>query len=1165
MPIQLSGSLAITGSLTTSTTIGAQGAINTANTTNPISFTSTASLYSDGGMRLTKDLYVSGTSYFNNVTVYGTQSVQYITSSQLNIGTNIISVNTDVPTIRFGGLSVYDSGSTGLTGSILWDSEANHWVYTNPSGSTYSGGMFISGPRSSALGSEQGTTACRLLVGQGGDHLTSSMIYHDSTVTCVPNTLIGSTVCSTMANASCIGIGTQTPGASLDITSGAALSANLNSSQNTYLRFQKSGTSFGDIGNAESLTSGGNACDFAIHARNTGNIILATNFTEKARIDSSGNLTVGSISAGNAGSINVSVGCAGTTAGGLQLWAATNQTHYVQFGDGTAGGAPYAGYVAYAHATDSLSLGTATATRVTISSTGVACFSNIVCAPNATISNCLGVGVTSPQGNFEVVGLSYFTRANNSLLVNPNYGGAGTHTQLQVVCNMALAFATCGDNERMRITSDGVVGIGTNTPVIQDGNLAVAGCVGTGQGITCTTAQINIWETTSGNKAGLWFGAVNCANVGVIGSRTATGNIAFQTYCGAWAERMRITYNGNIGIGTTSPAEKLEVSGTSNVYGKITSTNGANAGIRFNSSGTREYGIFSDGALRFYDFTDATERMRITSDGYVGIGTTSPNISGGLAGNTLLTMKATTAQRVAIIELNGCRSGTGEPSSYIFAYNNSCTTPFGAIRFNRGSVDGCGCITLATSGIDRLAINPSGNVGIGTTCPVTTNLIGSVTIVKSYNGDTPPSPSAQSYDINQSNLYLFGRNAGITLVGALNEEAVIAFGNPSDPYIGGIRYSMGSGADSGDLVIQTGGTNERMRITSGGCVGIGTTSPGAKLDIRGSGNGYALQIFQGASGSLAGVYFENTGSIALSSARMWLDNLDNFVIARGGGNDRIGLAISASGAIGINTLPTSTARLTVSGSTSVVNFQGSGSNIFTVDGTSGRLFSVDDDLTNSLFSVNTITGLPVIEAFADNTVKLGKYSAASGSAMTITGSNHVYINTPVNPVTDNAVPQLGILAGSGTDAMNIKHIQNGNNTLNIWQTGTTSHNAIAFYKGDTQTNRGLITVTTSGTTYNSVSDYRLKENIISLENGLDRVLQLKPSKFNWIETGDESEGFIAHEIQEIFPDAVTGEKDAVYSSTGNIKPQSVDYGRITPLLVKAIQELTARVKELENK
>jgi hypothetical protein len=151
---------------------------------NASNFNSTASLYSDGGMRITKDLYVSGTSYFNNITVFGTQSVAYISSSQLNIGTNIITVNTDVPAIRFGGLAVYDSGSTGLTGSILWDSQANHWIYSNPSGSTYSGGMFISGPRSAALGSEQGTTSCALMMGQGGDHITSSAIFHYSNATC---------------------------------------------------------------------------------------------------------------------------------------------------------------------------------------------------------------------------------------------------------------------------------------------------------------------------------------------------------------------------------------------------------------------------------------------------------------------------------------------------------------------------------------------------------------------------------------------------------------------------------------------------------------------------------------------------------------------------------------------------------------------------------------------------------------------------------------------------------------------------------------------------------------------------------------------------------------------------------------------------------------------
>lgn len=151
---------------------------------NAIGFTSTASLYTDGGFRVTKDAFVSGTLYLNNLTVYGTSSIQYITSSQLNVATNIITVNTDTPAVRFGGLTVYDSGSLAGTGSLFWDSEQNHWVYANPSGSSYSGGMLMSGPRSQALGSEQGTTACALMMGQGGDHITSSAIFHYGNATC---------------------------------------------------------------------------------------------------------------------------------------------------------------------------------------------------------------------------------------------------------------------------------------------------------------------------------------------------------------------------------------------------------------------------------------------------------------------------------------------------------------------------------------------------------------------------------------------------------------------------------------------------------------------------------------------------------------------------------------------------------------------------------------------------------------------------------------------------------------------------------------------------------------------------------------------------------------------------------------------------------------------
>jgi hypothetical protein len=220
--LTISRSYATTGSNTFT------GVQNFSNTCNPIGFNSVASLYTAGGLQVSYDSYFSSSVFVNgNLTVFGTQSVVHVSSSQFNIGTNIITVNTATPSIRYGGLSVYDSGSTGLSGSIFWDSEANHWIYANASGSgggdTYTGGMFISGPRNTrGLGCEQGTTSCMLLVGQGGDHLTSSMIYHSSTVTCVPGIITGgSDILLSAANPVIYG-GTAVGGATISNNTGAS-------------------------------------------------------------------------------------------------------------------------------------------------------------------------------------------------------------------------------------------------------------------------------------------------------------------------------------------------------------------------------------------------------------------------------------------------------------------------------------------------------------------------------------------------------------------------------------------------------------------------------------------------------------------------------------------------------------------------------------------------------------------------------------------------------------------------------------------------------------------------------------------------------------------------------------------------------------------------------
>jgi len=130
---------------------------------------------------LTQNVDITGSlTILNNLTVLGSQSINYITSSQLNISTNLITVNTSTPSVRFGGIAVRDSGSlaTGLTGSLLWDSQNDVWLYSNPSGSTYDGALMLVGPRNSTgLGNEVGINSGYAAVGNGSHHMTSSAIY----------------------------------------------------------------------------------------------------------------------------------------------------------------------------------------------------------------------------------------------------------------------------------------------------------------------------------------------------------------------------------------------------------------------------------------------------------------------------------------------------------------------------------------------------------------------------------------------------------------------------------------------------------------------------------------------------------------------------------------------------------------------------------------------------------------------------------------------------------------------------------------------------------------------------------------------------------------------------------------------------------------------------
>ena len=105
---------------------------------------------------------------------------------------------------------------------------------------------------------------------------------------------------------------------------------------------------------------------------------------------------------------------------------------------------------------------------------------------------------------------------------------------------------------------------------------------------------------------------------------------------------------------------------------------------------------------------------------------------------------------------------------------------------------------------------------------------------------------------------------------------------------------------------------------------------------------------------------------------------------------------------------------------------------------------------------------------------------------------------------------------------------------------------------------------TTGVTYQTTSDYRLKENAVAITSATERVKQLNPIRFNFISEPDRTiDGFLAHEVQTVVPEAVSGTKDEV-DSNGSPEYQGLDTSRLVPVLVATIKELEARITALEN-
>lgn len=163
-----------------------------------------------------------------------------------------------------------------------------------------------------------------------------------------------------------------------------------------------------------------------------------------------------------------------------------------------------------------------------------------------------------------------------------------------------------------------------------------------------------------------------------------------------------------------------------------------------------------------------------------------------------------------------------------------------------------------------------------------------------------------------------------------------------------------------------------------------------------------------------------------------------------------------------------------------------------------------------------------------------------------------------------------LLVGTTSNIAKLGVVFDGNsNNGCVLRTSTNASGAgFLYFQQDTNTCGSVVRVgTTSAVTYSSTSDYRLKENVMPMTNGLDKVSRLKPVTYTWKQGGESAEGFIAHELAEVCPDAVVGTKDQVETyidEDGNEqtrpKYQSIDTSFLVATLTAAIQELNAKVE-----
>ena len=714
-----------------------------------------------------------------------------------------------------------------------------------------------------------------------------------------------------------------------------------------------------------------------------------------------------------------------------------------------------------------------------------------------------------------------------------------------------------GDNDILKI------GASDDLQIYHDGSNSYIKDTGTGR-LTLQSAtdfliantantQNYIYAQESGYVRLYYAGATKLATtssgVDVTGTVTADG----------------LTIDGNVEIGSIETATNFPLivkSGTNNHAIAIEEASGGE---------TWQLGVDVDGDLGFYNSGSTTASVTFDDSGNLLVSHT-----GGVYNNVNTTSTVGSSYTV-----NGEIFACSDQSSGVMILNRKSSD--GNIASFRKDGTTVGSIGSTSGVVSHIVLDPRTGVKgaglLGSSADANTGILqpvnhsgaladGAIQLGTSSNrfkdlhlsgtanvGSVSSGSASSASEIIATSLdngTSFGSNRMLKLVGTSttdNSRMGIHFtGNTGIgnglAIIEAVNEDQSAGHTSLRMHTYSGSWNENNLVLKSGSVGIGTSSPDDMLDVENGnirlrsnsdGNTGLFRMFD-AAGTEAGQIYAASGDLKIYSP-----------------ND---VLFTQSGNVGI----------------------GTGIPDYLLEAYNGDISSLK---LTSAAGGNAVNALRFRVRNSGNTSQYATLGTVSAETVSSWGGVLTFSTKPASGSPDESTTERMRIASNGmiligTTSTSGLAVQNTDQGVQLTPEGRifnccddhsdfnrqTAGETFRFRTATTKV--GSISVTASATAYNTSSDYRLKENVDYEFNALDRVAQLKPARFNFIadETNTLVDGFLAHEVQDIVPEAISGEKDAV-DDEGNPDYQGIDQSKLVPLLTKAIQELSSQVEELK--